>query len=264
MRGRFHYYEGNSMHNVVMPVRCMRLLGVKLLMVTNAAGALNPDFNVGDIGILQDHFGLPIVTGNNPLIGVNDDGLGPRFPPLSDTYDTELQNIVLECAKKHNLTKYMRPNCTYCFVSGPAYESRAECKFLRNSIGGDMVGMSTVPEIVAAKHVGMKIIGLSLMTNKVVIEKTESTVHASHEEVLQAVQDAGSRVETIVKELISKDVIGKYLANSCSTIEYKPQASNNNSSILSLSAIFTEDRMFKAAVLGGLCYLSYVFGRKSN
>jgi purine-nucleoside phosphorylase len=260
MRGRFHFYEGNSMTNVVMPVRCMRLMGVKMLIVTNAAGGLNPAFNVGDIGIVQDHFGLPIVTGQNPLIGLNDDGLGPRFPALSDTYDSTLQSHVIQCAKALGYEKYVHSDCTYCFVTGPAYESRAECRFLR-SIGGDMVGMSTVPEIVAAKHVGMKVLGLSLITNKVVIEKTKDTVHASHEEVLAAVQSAGSRVESIVKKLISKEVLGEFLDN-CPTVKYSPSAESSNKKSL-IAAWCTEERIFKAALLGSICYLSYVLGRKA-
>jgi purine-nucleoside phosphorylase len=257
MRGRFHFYEGNSMTNVVMPVRCMRLMGVKMLLVTNAAGGLNPSYNVGDIGIIQDHFGLPIVTGQNPLVGLNDDGLGPRFPAMSDTYDQHLQSVTVSTAKSLGFDKFVHQDCTYCFVTGPAYESRAECRFLR-SVGGDMVGMSTIPEIVAAKHVGMKVLGLSLITNKVVIEKTADTVHASHEEVLQAVQSSGLRVEAIVKKLISKETIGDYLEN-ISSVKYvpaKPAAGK-------LSSYFTEERLFKAALVGSICYLSYVLGRRA-
>jgi purine-nucleoside phosphorylase len=261
MRGRFHFYEGNSMTNVVMPVRCMRLLGVKLLIVTNAAGGLNPKYEVGDIGILQDHFGLPIVTGQNPLIGVNDDGLGPRFPALSDTYDTVLQSKVLACASKLGFANHVHADCTYCFVTGPAYESRAECRFLR-SVGGDMVGMSTVPEIVAAKHVGMRVLGLSLITNKVVIEKTADTVHASHEEVLAAVKGSGKRVQGIVELLITKESIGDYLDN-CPATKYTPPAKKEGTK-KTLASIFTEDRLYKAALLGSICYLSYVLGRRAG
>jgi len=257
MRGRFHFYEGNSMTNVVMPVRCMRLMGVKMLLVTNAAGGLNPSYNVGDIGIIQDHFGLPIVTGQNPLIGLNDDGLGPRFPALSDTYDSHLQSLVVANAKTLGFDKFVHQECTYCFVTGPAYESRAECRFLR-SVGGDMVGMSTVPEIVAAKHVGMKVLGLSLITNKVVIEKTKDTVHASHEEVLEAVRSSGLRVEAIVKKLISKENLGDFLASisSATYVPAKPPAS-------SLFSQVTEERLFKVALVGSICYLSYVLGRRA-
>ena len=241
MRGRFHFYEGNDMRTVALPVRVMRLIGVKLLVVTNAAGGLNPDYEVGDIAIIQDHFGgvsffvakfmlhsrcvltflflllfyrrsiQPILAGNSPLVGANDDSLGPRFPATSDTYDEVLQDKVLACAKDLKLGKFMRPNATYCFVSGPSYESRAECRFLR-SIGGDSVGMSTIPEILAAKHVGMKIVCLSMITNKVVVEKHKDSVHASHEEVLASVKDAGDRMMNLVKAFLHEKVISKYLS----------------------------------------------------
>jgi len=221
MRGRFHFYEGNSMETVVLPVRVMRLLGVKLLLVTNAAGGLNPDFNVGDIMVIQDHFGLPLLAGNTPIRGHNNDALGPRFPAMSDAYDEELQSIVLKAAGELGLGDRVRPNGTYCFVSGPAYESKAECRFLR-SIGGDSVGMSTVPEVVAAKHCGMKVLGLSLITNKVVVDNTKGakTVHASHAEVLAAVEASGRYVESIVKAIVTKNIIGQYLSK-LAPVDYK-------------------------------------------
>jgi purine-nucleoside phosphorylase len=221
LRGRFHYYEGNSMETVGLPVRVMRLLGVKLLLVTNAAGGLNPEYNVGDIAVIQDHFGMPLIAGNHPLRGVNDDSLGPRFPAVSDAYDEDLQTMILNCAAKLNLGNFLRPNATYCFVSGPAYESKAECRFLR-SIGGDTVGMSTIPEIITAKHAGMKILCLSLVTNKVVFTKQVDTVHASHQEVLQAVQSSGKRVEALVTALITKENLQGYLDN-LPTISWSPK-----------------------------------------
>lgn len=152
----------------------------------------------------------PIITGNNPLIGPNDDALGPRFPAMSDAYDEALQDMVLAAAKKLGLSSKVRANGTYCFVSGPGYESKAESRFLR-SIGGDSVGMSTIPEVMAAKHCGMKILGLSLITNKVVVSKEEK-VHASHAEVLEAVKTSGANVEAIVKEIVRKDVVGNFIA----------------------------------------------------
>lgn len=224
LRGRFHFYEGNSMSTVGLPVRVMRLLGVKLLVVTNAAGGLNPSYNVGDIAIIQDHFGLPLIAGNHPLRGSNDDALGPRFPAVSDAYDEVLQTLIMKCAAKLDLTKFLRPDATYCFVSGPAYESRAECRFLRNSIGGDTVGMSTIPEIITAKHAGMKILCLSLVTNKVVFEKQKDTVHASHKEVLDAVETSGKRVEALVTALITKENLGDYLEQQPS-FKWQPKRS---------------------------------------
>jgi purine-nucleoside phosphorylase len=212
MRGRFHFYEGNEMDKVVLPVRVMRLMGVKLLIVTNAAGGINPEFNVGDIMIIQDHYGLPTSAGNTPLRGLNDDALGPRFIAMSDAYDLTLQNYVLDAASKLGLTKIIRPDGTYCFLSGPTYETPTEGRFLR-LLGVDSVGMSTVPEIVVARHCGMKILGLSLITNKVICDKKEKDMpHATHEEVLEAVEISGKHVEAIIKEIAKEDVLGAYLA----------------------------------------------------
>lgn len=210
MRGRFHFYEGNAMEQVVMPVRVMRLMGVKLLIVTNAAGGLNPAYKVGDVMIIQDHFGTPCLAGNHPLRGHNNDQLGPRFPAMSDCYDDKLQNMVVETATALGLSDRVRTDGTYCFVSGPCYETKAESRFLR-SIGGDSVGMSTVPEVIAAKHCGMKIIGLSLITNAVVTSN-EQTVHASHQEVLDAVRDAGKHVQAIVNHLVLSESLKQYVA----------------------------------------------------
>ena len=209
MRGRFHYYEGNSMEVVITPVRVFRLLGVKILVVTNAAGGLNPIYNVGDIMVIQDHFGMPAIAGNHPLRGINDEEVGPRFPAVSDAYDEGLQRVVATCARELNISRVLRQDGTYCFVSGPAYESRAESRFLR-SIGGDSVGMSTVPEVLAAKHCGMKVLGLSLITNKVVMDRSQ-TLHATHTEVLENVQSSGRNVLALVKAFISKEKIGDYL-----------------------------------------------------
>ena len=147
MRGRFHFYEGNSMESVVFPVHVARCMGAKLLIVTNAAGGLNPEYSVGDIVVIQDHFGLPCLAGNHPLRGQNDPLLGPRFYATSDAYDSRLQDIVLEASRSLNLQKFVRSNGIYCYVSGPSYESKVECRFLR-SIGGDAVGALISSEIV--------------------------------------------------------------------------------------------------------------------
>ena len=162
------------------------------------------------------------MAGNSPLVGANNDSLGPRFPATSDTYDEVLQEKVLQCAKNIELSTYMRPDATYCFVSGPSYESRAECRFLR-SIGGDSVGMSTVPEIIAAKHLGMKVVCLSMITNKVVSEKRANSIHASHEEVLQSVQAAGDRMMQLVQAFVSDKVIRHYLNELPKPQPYKLQ-----------------------------------------
>jgi len=222
MRGRFHYYEGNDMAKVVLPVRVMRALGVKLLIVTNAAGGLNPEYNVGDIMVIQDHFGLPCVAGNTPLRGINDDTLGPRFPSVSDAFDEKLQDFVIECAQKLHIEHLIRKDGTYCFVSGPQYESKAESRFLRDAVKGDAVGMSTIPEVIAAKHCGMKILGLSLITNKVVVSKEQKTP-ASHAEVLEASQKSGKYVQNIVEELFSNNNLLKYLESLPNVEIVKPK-----------------------------------------
>ncbi len=201
-RGRFHSYEGHDMNTVALPVRIMRCLNVKLLIVTNAAGGLNPSYNVGDIVNVMDYFALPMLAGKNPLVGPNDDELGPRFPPVSNAFDPHLQNVVSKASESLGISEFLRENGTYCFVSGPMYESRSECKFLR-SIGGDSVGMSTVPEIVAAHHSGMKVVCLSLITNKVVIQGDEGPP-ASHEEVLDAVNTRSEQVQALVKEIVKE------------------------------------------------------------
>lgn len=201
-RGRFHSYEGHDMNTVALPVRIMRCLGVKLVIMTNAAGGLNPSYNVGDIVNVMDYFALPMLAGKNPLVGPNDDELGPRFPPVSNAFDTDLQSVVLKSAKELNMDEFVREDGTYCFVSGPMYESKAECRFLR-SIGGDSVGMSTVPEIVAAHHSGIKVICLSLITNKVVVKGDEGPP-ASHEEVLDAVNTRSEQMQALVKEIVKE------------------------------------------------------------
>jgi purine-nucleoside phosphorylase len=142
-RGRFHFYEGHDMNTVALPVRTMRAMGVKLVFVTNAAGGLNPNYSVGDIVCIMDHVALPMLSGRNPLVGPNDPDLGPRFPPTSNAYDPKLQSLVLESASRLGLKEKVKKDGVYCFVSGPMYESKAECRFLR-SVGGDAVGMSTV------------------------------------------------------------------------------------------------------------------------
>ena len=235
MRGRFHYYEGNSMETVVLPVRVMRMLGVKLLIVTNAAGGLNPIYNVGDIMVIQDHFGMPAIAGNHPLRGINDDDIGPRFPAVSDAYDETLQKIVATCARELGIGRVLRQDGTYCFVSGPAYESRAESKFLR-SIGGDAVGMSTVPEVIAAKHCGMKVLGLSLITNKVVMDRTQ-TLHASHSEVLENVQNSGRFVLSLVKAFICREKIGTYL-DELPEFVYTPKNNGNGGALSAKNIVY--------------------------
>ncbi|EQC32076.1 purine-nucleoside phosphorylase [Saprolegnia diclina VS20] len=202
MRGRFHTYEGHDIRKTTLPIRVMSLLGVKFLIVTNAAGALNETYNVGDVMIMADHLNMPGLAGKHPLVGPNDDRFGERFTPLSDAYDVKLQNLAWRMAKQHEMTHKVRRNGVYCFVSGPTYETPTECRLLR-LVGGDSVGMSTVPEVIVARHCGMKTVGLSLITNKVVMPGTQRTaIPASHQEVLDAALATQTQLENYVKDLM--------------------------------------------------------------
>lgn len=206
-RGRFHSYEGHDMNTVVLPVQVMRCLGAKLVLVTNAAGGLKDEFKVGDVAVIRDHIALPLLAGKNPLVGMNDDELGPRFPPTSNLYDAELQRIVVDVAKSLEFDRYLHLDGTYAFVSGPQYESKSECAMLR-LLGADAVGMSTVPEILAAHHSGMAVLCLSLITNKVVYfdepDDEKEVVHANHAEVLEAVKGRGEQMVKLVGDIVKK------------------------------------------------------------
>ncbi|RLN88654.1 hypothetical protein BBJ28_00017674 [Nothophytophthora sp. Chile5] len=201
MKGRFHCYEGYEMRETALPIRVMYLLGIKYLLVTNAAGGLNPDYNVGDLMIMNDHLNMPGLAGQHPLIGPNDSRFGSRFTPLSNCYDKKLQDLAYSVAEKLKLEHKVRRRGVYCFVSGPTYETPTECRFLR-LVGGDAVGMSTVPEVVVAAHCGLKVVGLSLITNKVLYPGEEGAA-ASHDEVLEAVQATQNDIETYVRDLIA-------------------------------------------------------------
>lgn len=182
MQGRFHPYEGYPLWKVTLPVRVMRLMGVEILIVTNASGGLNPDYKVGDLMIMKDHINLPGMAGNHPLVGPNDDDFGPRFPPMSKAYQKEFRKIAHEQAEAMGISSIVREGVYVC-VSGPSFETPAEASFLQHA-GADVVGMSTAPEVVIAKHCGLKVLGISLVTNNVVRD-IDSAVEACHEEVLE-------------------------------------------------------------------------------
>lgn len=158
MEGRFHYYEGYKMEEVTFPIRVMNLLGVKTIIVTNAAGAVNTSFNPGDLMVIKDHINL---SGTNPLIGKNLDSFGTRFPDMSNAYDKDLRKIVQNIATSLKLDIKQG---IYAMMTGPTYETPAEIRMVR-AIGADAVGMSTVPEVIVANHCGIKVIGISCLTN---------------------------------------------------------------------------------------------------
>ena len=158
MQGRFHFYEGYSLEEVTFPIRVLKLLGVKTLVLTNAAGALNVEFAPGSLMVISDHLNL---LGANPLTGANDDRFGPRFPDLSSVYAPELQNVVIDEARAMGLE--MRRGI-YAALSGPSYETPAEIHMVR-TLGADAVGMSTVPEAIVARHMDIRVVGISCITN---------------------------------------------------------------------------------------------------
>jgi len=179
LQGRVHYYEGHPISKIGLPIRVMQRLGIKTLILTNAAGGLNPDFHAGDVMVMRDHIAFMQFGGENPLRGSNLDEFGPRFPDMSQVYDLELADLAVAAAKKAGIS--VREG-VYVWLAGPSFESPAECRFLR-AAGADSVGMSTVPEAIVARHGGMRILGLSGITNKIDISGKNA---ATHEEVLEA------------------------------------------------------------------------------
>lgn len=198
--GRFHTYEGHTAAACVFPTRVMKLLGVEALIVTNAAGGLNDSFEVGTIMAIHDHLSLPTLTSMNPLIGHNLSALGPRFPPLSNAYDLKLRLALYRAAQKLGLSSSLTSG-TYAYVLGPSYESRADARFLK-TVGADAVGMSTVPEVIAAAHAGIKVLAISLITNKVVLKP-----YFNFEQALQQEQSHPNAelVETLVEKTLQQD-----------------------------------------------------------
>jgi len=195
MQGRFHYYEGHPMWLIIFPVRVMRALGASTLLVTNAAGGLNPDFNAGDVMLITDHINT---MGTNALIGPNEDGLGPRFPDMTHTYDPELRDLILQIAEAKGIPLQQG---VYAAVSGPSFETPAERRYLR-IIGADAVGMSTVPDVTAAIHAGMRVLGLSAITNKATGDADQQP--DSHDEVLTMAKIAGEKLVHLVRETVQR------------------------------------------------------------
>lgn len=171
LQGRIHAYEGHPMEDIVLPVRAMGLAGIEILFTTNASGGINEKWSPGDLAIIDDHINL---SGRNPLVGPNMAELGPRFPDMTRAYDPELSNVLKEVGKRH---KVDMKNGVYVSVLGPTYETPAEIRMLR-VMGADMVGMSTVPEVIAANHLGIKVAGVACITNHAAGIKPEKLSHA--------------------------------------------------------------------------------------
>jgi purine-nucleoside phosphorylase len=192
MQGRFHFYEGYTMREVTFPIRIMKLLGIRLLVLSNASGGLNPTFEVGDLMIITDHINL---MPSNPLIGENFDELGPRFPDMSEAYDKEIIRKALEIV---SVNKLQVRTGIYAGVSGPTFETPAEYNYIR-IIGADAVGMSTVPEVIVARHMGLTCFAVSVISDLGVHGKI---VEVSHKEVINVASIAEPRMTLLIQQLL--------------------------------------------------------------
>jgi purine-nucleoside phosphorylase len=198
MEGRFHFYEGYSLGQITLPVRVMKALGIELLIISNASGGLHSYYLPGDVLVIEDHINL---MGGNPLTGINDDRLGPRFPDMSRPYDPALIRQVLQIARRENFTVHRG---VYAGVSGPNYETRAEYRFLRR-IGADVIGMSTVPEVIVATQVGLRVLALSVITNVCLPDAVAKT---DGESVVASARTAEHKMRKLVLEILAKEYGG--------------------------------------------------------
>ncbi len=199
MQGRIHYYEGYTMQQVTLPIRVMHLMGIDALIVTNAAGGLRPEFAPGDLMLLSDHINLIGMAGHNPLNGPNDAELGPRFPDMSQAYDPALRAAARTVAQEAKIPMH---EGVYICLAGPSFETPADVRFLR-IIGADAVGMSTVPEVTVARHMGMRVLGVSGISN-VLVSATGQHQETTHEEVLEAGQIIVPRLTTLIQGVLKQ------------------------------------------------------------
>lgn len=197
MQGRAHYYEGYPMQQVGFPVRVMQRLGVQILIVTNAAGAVNPDYEPGDLMLITDHLNLIGMAGLNPLRGPNLEEFGPRFPDMSQAYDRNLIQAARQAARHVNVVMY---EGVYACLAGPSFETPADLRFLRGA-GVDAVGMSTVPEVTVARHGGTRVLGISGISNKANLDGNTIT---THEEVLAAGKLIAPRLVSVIHEVLTR------------------------------------------------------------
>ena len=197
LQGRVHYYEGYSISQVALPVRVLQRLGIEILIVTNAAGAVNPDYTPGDLMLISDHINMIGMAGLNPLRGPNLDTLGPRFPDMSQAYDKVLMEIARKAAMEE---KIKLQEGVYISLAGPSFESPADLRYLR-IIGADAVGMSTVPEVITARHGGTRVLGISGISNKANLDGATIT---THEEVLEAGQILAPKLTTLIRGVLRR------------------------------------------------------------
>jgi len=195
MQGRVHFYEGYSMGRVTLPVRVMQRLGLEIMIVTNAAGGVNPEFVPGDVMLITDNLNLMGMSGLNPLMGPNLDEIGPRFPDMSQVYDKELGMIARTVASENGI---LLRQGIYCGLSGPSFESPADLRFLRLA-GADAVGMSTIPEVIVARHGGLRVLGISGISNKANMDGSSVT---THQEVIEAGKVITPKIETIIRGVL--------------------------------------------------------------
>lgn len=193
--GRLHFYEGHSLADIVYPVRLLKALGCDTVVLSNAAGGLNLDWKLGDLMVIDDHINLPGLVGTSPLLGPNDESIGPRFPDMSRPYDPELITKAHAAAKEHGLE--LREG-VYVWVTGPTLETRAEYRMLRN-FGADVVGMSTVPEVITARHMGMKVVAFSICTDMCDPDHLEE---ADIDTIIKTAGSAEPKLTKIVKSLV--------------------------------------------------------------
>jgi purine-nucleoside phosphorylase len=194
MEGRFHLYEGYTLKQVTFPVRVMKALGIETLIVSNAAGGLNPQFNKGDIVLMTDHINF---QGDNPLIGKNDDTMGPRFPDMFNAYDMDLRNLAIQVSIDE---KIPIQKGVYVGVTGPTLETAAEYRMMR-ILGGDLVGMSTVPEVIVARHQGTKVLGFSVVTDMGLPDALEA---CSHQKIVAVAEIAGPKLSRLIEKIVER------------------------------------------------------------
>ncbi len=196
-QGRAHYYEGYTLQQVTFPIRVMKEMGLHTVILTNAAGGVNPSYQVGDLMLIEDHVNLPGLVGASPLMGPNDDEMGERFVGLAQAYDRRLRQCALEVASRHDIPLH---SGVYFGISGPAFETPAEIRMIR-ALGSDTVGMSTVHEVLVARHAGMRVMACSGVTN-VAIDRVDGDIETNHLEVLEAAEIIVPRLTTILKGVL--------------------------------------------------------------